>query len=46
MARVQCVEIRIPMTPEFEREYKRKSDLGKNKKIYLYTGNPNKFFVL
>ena len=46
LARVQCYEIRVRMTDEFLREYRVKSDHGKNKGIYLYTGNPNKFFVV
>lgn len=46
LARVQCKEIRVDMTPEFAAEYKKQNDLGKNKKMYLYTGNPNKFLVI
>lgn len=46
LARVQCAEIRVTMTDEFMKEYKSNSDFGKNKSMYLYTGNPNKFFVI
>jgi DNA excision repair protein ERCC-3 len=46
LARVQCIEIRVRMTDEFMKEYKGKADHGKNKGIYLYTGNPNKFLVV
>jgi DNA excision repair protein ERCC-3 len=46
LARVQCVEIRVTMTDEFMKEYKAKGDFGKNKAMYLYTGNPNKFFAI
>lgn len=46
LARVQCVEIRVSMTDEFMKEYKTKGDFGRNKGMYLYTGNPNKFFAV
>lgn len=46
LARVQCVEIRVTMSDEFMKEYKAKGDFGKNKGMYLYTGNPNKFFAI
>lgn len=34
------------MSEEFLKEYRKKNDMGKNKRIFLYTGNPNKFFAL
>lgn len=34
------------MTPEFLAEYRKKESTSVNKRIYLYTGNPNKFFAL
>jgi DNA excision repair protein ERCC-3 len=46
LARVQCVEIRVTMSDEFMKEYKAKGDFGRNKGMYLYTGNPNKFFAI
>lgn len=46
LARVHCAEIRVSMTEEFMKEYKASGDFGKNKAMYLYTGNPNKFFVI
>ena len=47
LARVQCCEVKVPMTDEFMSEYLNKSSkFGKNKAEYLYTGNPNKYQIV
>ena len=46
LAKVQCVEIRVPMAKLFMNEYLKKNEFGRNMAIYLYTANPNKFIVL
>lgn len=46
LAKVQCVEIRVPMVKCFMNEYLKKNEFGRNMGIYMYTANPNKFIVL
>lgn len=40
------MEVRVNMTKEFQDEFNKRDSTSKNKRIFLYTANPNKFIAL